>query len=329
MKQTSMRVAIWSLLSLGLSACATPTTPPGDPVDNRLLLALPDLEWAVEIRSPGFEVRKRSVQPRERRASFQASHEKSGLMVSAFLLPSSGKDAKAWRDGEWPSKRREGLNNFLTAELDDAAIVWYRLDYPDLNARGLHSHIYRTKGGMAVEVHISKLPFKDGDEADFEQIFGAIRFLEPYDYEAWEGIKVGSYYYQRHDLRSAIVHYGKALEHEKKRRTLPRDLWRVLVDNLGMAYGISGDLARAKETFEYGLSVEPAYPMFYYNMACTYAEMGQLDTALESLRKAYEHRGNMIAGERLPDPSRDSSFKRFVNDPKFQVAVKELKELPR
>jgi tetratricopeptide (TPR) repeat protein len=328
MKRTSIRVAIWGGLSLALSACATPSAPPGEPVDNRLVLALPDLEWAVEIRSPGFEVRKRAVQPRERRASFQAAHEKTGVTVSAFLLPSSGKDAKAWRNGEWPSKRREGLNNFLTAELDDAAIVWYRLDFPDLNARALHSHIYRTKDGMAVEVHISKLPFKDGDEAEFERLFGAIRFLEPYNYEAWEGIKVGSYYYQRRDLRSAIVHYGKALEREKKRRTLPRDLWRVLVDNLGMAYGISGDLARAKETFEYGLSVEPTYPMFHYNMACTYAEMSQLDPALESLRNAYQHRGNMMEGEKVPDPARDSSFKRFVNDPKFQAVVKELEALP-
>lgn len=324
----ALGIGLTVMLTAGLAACATPQAPKVELVDNRLVLALPDLAWAAEIAAPGFEVRNRQVRTRDRRSSYQATNEKSGMIVSGFLLPSRGMDAKSLRDFEWPPERRKGLKNFITAQLDDAAIVWYRLDFPDLNARALHSHIYRTKDGMAVEIHLSKLPFKDGDEVEFERLFAAFRFVEPYDYEAWEGIKVGSYYYNQNDLRSAIVHYSRALEREKQRRTLPRDLWRVLVDNLGMAYGIRGDLENAKGTFEYGLSVEPTYPMFHYNMACTHAEMGRLEPALESLKKAYEHRGNTIAGERLPDPTRDSSFKRFVNDPMFQAAVKDLQATP-
>jgi hypothetical protein len=56
---------------------------------------------------------------------------------------------------------------------------------------------------------------------------------------------------------------------------------QVLVDNLGMAYGITGDLKKASEIFEYGLSKDDTYPMFYYNLACTYAEMNDLDNTIK------------------------------------------------
>jgi tetratricopeptide (TPR) repeat protein len=110
----------------------------------------------------------------------------------------------------------------------------------------------------------------------------------------------------------------------KVKESLQRDLWRVLIDNLGMAYGITGDLKKAKETLEYGLSKDPKYPMFHYNMACTYAEMDNMDKAIEFLRNAFEYRENMIKGERFPDPARDSSFSKFMKNEKFRSALKEM-----
>src|SRR5437899_2875601 len=95
-----------------------------------------------------------------------------------------------------------------------------------------------------------------------------------------------SAFYLNEDYKHAIVGYEKALDLEKKQRTLSETLWRVLVDNLGMSYGITGDLKKAKETFEYGLSKDPKYPMFHYNLACTYAEMGDMDKTISNLNQA-------------------------------------------
>jgi tetratricopeptide (TPR) repeat protein len=136
----------------------------------------------------------------------------------------------------------------------------------------------------------------------------------------------GSEYFLKHDFEKAIVPYQKALDLEKEKRTLDKTLWKVLVDNLGMSYGISGDLDKAKETFEYGISKDPDYPMFYYNLACTYGEKDDLDKAIENLKLAFARRENMIPGEQMPDPATDSSFQRFVNDEKFKAALKELKK---
>ena len=93
-----------------------------------------------------------------------------------------------------------------------------------------------------------------------------------------------------------------------------------------MSYGITGDLDKAKEIFEYGISKEPDYPMFYYNMACTYGEKEDMEKAIEYLKLAFDRRENMIAGEKIPNPATDSSFKRFMKNEKFKAALKELKK---
>ena len=91
-----------------------------------------------------------------------------------------------------------------------------------------------------------------------------------------------------------------------------------------MAYGISGNLKDAKATFEYGISQDPQYPLFHYNMACTYAELNDKVNAMEQLTKAFELRANAIPGEKMPDPRKDDSFARFMKDPEFSALAERL-----
>ena len=137
----------------------------------------------------------------------------------------------------------------------------------------------------------------------------------------------GSTLFMQHDstgYAKAIEPYSRALALEKRHRVLGRNAWFVLVDNLGMAYGITGDLPRAKATFEYGLSLQPKYPMFYYNLACTYAGMGDQARTISYLRLAFANRANMIRGEDMPDPRTDDSFQGFMKDSTFVDAVAHL-----
>jgi tetratricopeptide (TPR) repeat protein len=142
---------------------------------------------------------------------------------------------------------------------------------------------------------------------------------------AVEYLKAGSTYYLKHDFKNAIDSYSKELDLEKKQSSLPKPFLYVLIDNLGMSYGITGDLEKAKETFEYGLSKDDKYPMFYYNLACTYAEMNDLDNTLMQLKRAFEFRQNMLVGEKFPDPAKDDSFQRFMKNERFLSVLAELK----
>ena len=45
---------------------------------------------------------------------------------------------------------------------------------------------------------------------------------------------------------------------------------------------------------------------------------------LYSIRPAFKHKANMIAGERFPNPETDSSFAKFRESEKFSIAVKDM-----
>ena len=134
-------------------------------------------------------------------------------------------------------------------------------------------------------------------------------------------------FYLAEKYHEAIKHYQKALDLEKKEPKLDKTTWRVLIDNLGMAYGVTGDLTRAKEVFDYGLSQDPSYPLFHYNLACTWAEMNDPQRAMESLKTAFQFRENVIAGEKMPDPRKDPSFKRLMKNKEFRALVDQLVSL--
>ena len=135
----------------------------------------------------------------------------------------------------------------------------------------------------------------------------------------------GSQFYMNGDYKNAIPPYQKALDLEKKDRKLERKFWVVLVDNLGMSYGITGDIKSSFAVFDYGISVEPTYPLFYYNMACGYGELGDEDNAIKWLRPAFKYKANMMAGERFPNPETDSSFAKFRDSEKFRKAIAQMK----
>lgn len=147
---------------------------------------------------------------------------------------------------------------------------------------------------------------------------GLERSSQSYLFEGEKAYREGRY-------DAAIGPLVKALEMEKEKRELTRDLWIVLVDDLAMAHGMSGDLRRAHDVVDYGIEQEPTYPMFYYIKACAYGEAGDEVNALGSLRTAFKYKQNTLKGESVPDPMTDDSFARFRDDAKFKKAVAQMK----
>jgi tetratricopeptide (TPR) repeat protein len=268
------------------------------------------------------------------------------LGISAFLqrvtFPAS---AEKCRDEWWPATRksapmkRDDLNESLVR--NGIARVEYLV--PEYRGNKIHQktiHAYLGSGNLCAEVHLSKAGFEPNDQTLFEQVLSSVKLLPDQSPSGAPGqsapalpaddtmryLGEGSRSYLGHDYSAAARSYQKALDLEKQKRTLPRDIFRVLVDNLGMSYGISGKLQQAKETFEYGLVQDSEYPMFHYNLACTYGEMKSMPQAIEELRLAYKYKANIIAGETLPDPIQDSSFRYFVRDDSFVRAVAEMKK---
>lgn len=134
-------------------------------------------------------------------------------------------------------------------------------------------------------------------------------------------IREANVFYLRHEYKNAIPLYQKALDLQKKQPTIDKAAWRELVDNLGEAYGISGDLKRAKATYAYGLEKDPKYWLFHYDMACTYAEMNDVDHAIFHIKRAFEYKEKSM---KIADPWTDRSFQGLMNNDKFVNALREI-----
>jgi Tfp pilus assembly protein PilF len=122
----------------------------------------------------------------------------------------------------------------------------------------------------------------------------------------------------------AAESYTAALKADADQKTLSPEQRRALTNQQGVAYGMSGNLARAQEIFEQAIQSDPDDPLFHYNLAATFAEKKQLDPALEQLRQAWKLRSNMPSGQQFPDPRKDSSFAGYLKDTRFQDAVREM-----
>jgi len=91
-----------------------------------------------------------------------------------------------------------------------------------------------------------------------------------------------------------------------------------------MADGITNDLENSQKVVAYGISKDPSYPLFYYNMACIAGEKGDAQSAKANLKLAYERRSHALPGETIPDARTDDSFQKLMQEKDFQQFVDSL-----
>ena len=302
---------------------------------SKARIAIPGVRGVLEL-DVGPTSWDGHVRPDGKETQLQAKQRADSLFITAFLqkveFPASAEKCRA----EWwpmtaksaPMKREE----FRQSEKDGITVVEYII--PEFRGNPAHQkslHAYLGSGNLCAEVHLSKVQFVPEDQKLFDGVLATARLLP--DESATENpshnrkdqyLAEGSHFYLQHNYSAAAESYKKALDLEKQDRTLSKSFFRVLVDNLGMSYGLSGKLSNARKTFEYGITQDAEYPLFYYLLACTYGEMGKMDESLEQLRLAYKYKANVIPGESLPDPLKDDSFRKFVKDKKFVDAVHEI-----
>jgi hypothetical protein len=332
--QLGAKLRLYITVVLTLSA-ATSALQAGE---GRARMTVPGVRGVLEL-NVGPTTWKSRVRPDGLETQMQAMDRPDHLLITAFLqhvkFPASADRCRAeWWPGTENGSRSHNIRLDHVHQSMENEIA--RVEYTIPEAMGApvkqkNVHVYLGSGELCAEIHISKVQFSPEEQKLFDVVLATVRLLPGEAQEqARPGVneyfQQGSGLYLEKNYSAAAGQYQKALDLEKQKRTLNQDLFRVLVDNLGMSYGISGNLAKAKETFEYGITQDAEYPLFYYNMACTYGEMGKMDESLEQLRLAYKYKTNMIAGETLPDPLQDDSFRKFMNDGRFVRAVRELQK---
>ncbi len=340
-------LSLWffvSAESLGISAAASGKDEPPT------FVAWPEKGLGLSIDLAGFIKDIDQVKPDGRRY-LTASHPKTGLTVAVTLervptqvsaqgcreqlqlirkgpLVTHGQDIKLNAAGEIP-----------TLEYTLRKFRGVRLDQKNMYACMAQDNVY-------ADIQLSKMHYTAADAPLFQSILETARLQPepskiietqpptlpkiiqpqpPAPPNSRELLDIGNALYRRNNYAQAIPPYQKAFDLEKVEPQLDRNLWRALIDNLGMAYEMTGRLKEAKATFQQGIQADPTYPMFHYNLACTFAEMNDLDHAMQSLTIAFRHRKNQNPADKgMPDPRQNSSFQRFMKNETFRNLVNDL-----
>jgi hypothetical protein len=133
-------------------------------------------------------------------------------------------------------------------------------------------------------------------------------------------VPIFSIFFRHHAYRAAAPIFEKALMMVApdgapfKSATVAR---RIMRDQAGMSYGMSGDSAKARMIFKKGVIEDPGYPMYYYNLACADAGENRLAEAQRHLQQAFDRKANVNPGETMPVPTEDDSFLPYKDNKEF------------
>jgi tetratricopeptide (TPR) repeat protein len=311
-------------------------------VVGRGVVSLPDKTWGVEIDLSGFTLTSNGTKPDGQRYLL-ANNNATNVVVSVTLEEFD------------PARERMTCKEIMNARVADTPAnlalyavtaiepknvkIWENGDntfmeysVPRLKAPGQKPVDINQRNrflcfrheDVFVDVHVSKPNFQPGDEKLFDLVFDSVQIHEGLVRTSMDYFSAGTSFYNQSDFKRAIPSYARALALEQQEPKLEKKFWYVLVDNLGMAYGVTGDLESARKTFEYGIKKDPDYPMFYYEMADYYGEKRDLQNAMSFLQKAWDRKDNLLPGEKFPDARKDDSFKKWLKNPDFQKLAETL-----
>jgi tetratricopeptide (TPR) repeat protein len=309
-----------------------------DVAPGKFSVWLPSKSWALELEAPGFLTKANDILTDGRRY-FRAENDANRMIVSVFLESMKGParsdeckrglEEKVKHDGSLSLNGLKGVAYREAGGMEIAEFSMPEANGVPVNQKNVLACVIRDN--VFVDIHISKTFSKAADQPAFDGLLQSFHFeaKEPTAAAVPVGnslrlFQLGSRYFIAQQYREAIGPYQQALDIEKVTPTLEKKLWYVLVDNLAMAYGITNDLGNSQKVIAYGISKDPKYPLFYYNLACIAAEKGDAQNAEANLKLAYEHRSNALPGETIPDARTDDSFQKLLLDKNFRQFVDSL-----
>lgn len=278
-----------------------------------------DNDWALKIDLKKFSIQKNEYVYERSFRNIYAFRE-NGLIVSVFIEPAAQEgDSSVARQyyTERLSQSPLAKTQVKTSEKGDIAFYEYFVPkFRDQDINQQHMNMYIARDNLWIDIHISKINYSHADRALFDAVINSVK-IEPksaYDYFA-----AGSYMYRDKKYANAARYYSSALDLEARKRILDNEVWYALVDNLGISLVLSGDAAKAKEVFLFGIKKNPDYALFYYNLACTYGEESDVANAVKYLKQA-----KAVAKKnsfKLPDAKTDTSFDKIRDAKEFTAQM--------
>jgi hypothetical protein len=320
---------------LMLAGCVGPILAQAQ-ANGEFRLALPDhqgqLKWSVE----GFKPIENSAKPNGRELGVRGRDASGRMTFLAFLFlapeftpMTSAKCRDATITQEMKANAR--LKILRTSEIPRPGGLPVAL-VANTTANRDGSTTYRVRGFVASSDMCGDLEFYSTqpiseEDASLKKAFLSYQLDTNYTPQFGDVALYAQVLFLHHDYSAAAPVFERGLAMVPpdgapfKSATLAR---RVMRDQAGMSYGISGNLAKSRSVFEKGIADDPSYPLNYYNLACADAGEKKLSEARRRLQQAFDRKANLNPGETMPVPTEDDSFLPYKDNREFWAFLQGL-----
>jgi tetratricopeptide (TPR) repeat protein len=273
--------------------------------DGNFTLALPAHQGQLKWNAEGFKVVQSSAKPNGAEVGIRANDGSSQftLLGFLFLFPEQAPmTSEKCRDGVLEPAKKSNPTIQIAATTEMA-----RSDGPPV---ALVSYVGQGKDGKLVYSVRGFLAMGDicgdleiyGDDVNvikdpnLKKVWESYRFDPNYTPQFNDVSLYAEILYQNHMYQAAAPVFEQALTKLKDDKDKDKFMWqRVTTDQAGMAYGLAGNLPKARAIFEAAVANDPEYPMYYYNLACADAGEKKLADARNHLQQAFARK------DRQPD----------------------------
>lgn len=296
-------------------------------------LALPAHPGQLQWSADGFKVVESSAKPSGREIGIRGKDGPGRVTFLGFLFllnePAPLTSSKC-RDGALAAMKKVNptIRTLANSEIVNSGKLTIEVvSYSAKDGQG--KTIYSTRAFTATDDICGDLEFYSDapisiEDPELEKVFASFQLDTNYLPQFNNVFLYAQILYQHGAYKAAAPIFEQALSKlgdGKDQETMRR----VTTDQAGMAYGMSGDIPKARAIFEAAMAKDPDYPLYYYNLGCADAEEGKLADARNHLKEAFARKANVIHGETMPDTTKDDSFLPYRRNKDFWAFIENLR----
>ena len=303
--------------------------------DGSFTLALPGHQGQLKWNAEEFKIVQSSAKPNGAEVGIRANDGSNQftLLGFLFLFPEQAPMTSAkCRDGVLDPAKKSNPTIKIAASIQMARSDGPPVELVSYVGQGKDGKlVYSIRGFLAIGDICGDLEIYGNDvkvisDPNLKKIWDSYRFDPKYSPQFNDVSLYAEILYQNHMYQAAAPVFEQALTRLKDDKNKDQLMWRrVTTDQAGMAYGLAGNIPKARAIFEAAVAKDPEYPLYYYNLACADAEEKKLADARGHLQQAFARKANVIRGETMPDPTKDDSFLPYRDNKEFWTFVESLR----
>lgn len=148
-----------------------------------ITLALPNRGWALEIQAAGFATQRDETREDGNARYFYATNSDSNLNMSVLLEKTPSSQSRTHcRAYYWENLKKRSplkMDDVRMSDPGHVAVLEYMVkQYQDLQVEQKNLNAYLAKDGVCVDIHLSKVQFRSGEESLFTAVLDGLRVAE-------------------------------------------------------------------------------------------------------------------------------------------------------